>query len=169
MRRREFITLLGAATAWPIAARAQQAGRLVRIGVLGPTLSNPPAIEQYRAFRTRLTELGFQEGQNVTIDYRPVDDPRGPFVAALELVRSRPELIVATGPWSCENSGAPRARRRILENRALRQLNHPAHMRFESVLENCIFRISPIYAFSHRLGQKHHCRRWWAPAALFRS
>jgi ABC-type uncharacterized transport system substrate-binding protein len=99
MKRREFITLLGgSAAAWPLAARAQQSGKLVRIGVLGPTLNNPPAIEQYQAFRTQLAELGFREGQNLTIDYGHLDDPRGPFVVAAELVRSRPDLIVTSGP-----------------------------------------------------------------------
>jgi putative tryptophan/tyrosine transport system substrate-binding protein len=99
MNRRDFITLLGgSAAAWPLAARAQQSGKLVRIGVLGPTLNNPPAIEQYQAFRTQLAELGFREGQNLTIDYGHLDDPRGPFVVAAELVRSRPDLIVTSGP-----------------------------------------------------------------------
>src|SRR5262245_15480204 len=45
-----------------------------------------------------LGENGFREGQNLTIDYRGLDDPRGPFVVAAELVRSRPDLIVAAGP-----------------------------------------------------------------------
>jgi putative tryptophan/tyrosine transport system substrate-binding protein len=94
LKRRDFITVLGSAAVWPLAARAQQSGRLIRIGVLGPTLNNPPAIEQYQAFRTQLAELGFREGQNLTIDYGHVDDPRGPFVVAADLVRSRPDLIV---------------------------------------------------------------------------
>jgi ABC-type uncharacterized transport system substrate-binding protein len=98
IRRRQFITLVGAAAAWPVVARAQQSGRLVRLGVLGPTLNNPAAIEQYQAFRTQLGDLGFREGQNLTIDYQFVDDPRGPFLAAAELVRSQPDLILATGP-----------------------------------------------------------------------
>src|SRR6516165_2983511 len=98
--RRKFLATLvgGAVVAWPVAARAQQSGRLIRIGVLGPTLNNPPAVEQYQAFRTQLAELGFREGQNLTIDYLHLDDPRGPFVVAAELVRSRPDLIVTTGP-----------------------------------------------------------------------
>jgi putative tryptophan/tyrosine transport system substrate-binding protein len=98
VNRRVLIRLIGASAAWPFAARAQQSGRLVRIGVLGPTLNNPPAMEQYQAFRTQLAELGFREGQNLTIDYGHLDDPRGPFVVAAELVRSRPDLIVTAGP-----------------------------------------------------------------------
>ena len=99
MKRREFITLLGgAAAAWPVAAGAEQSERPVRLGVLGPTLNNPPAIAQYQAFRTQLRELGFGEGQNLTIDYRGLDNPRGPFVVAAELVRSQPDLIVTIGP-----------------------------------------------------------------------
>jgi len=98
MKRRQFITLLGGAVAWPLSARAQQSGRLIRLGFLGPSLNNPPAIAQYQAFRTQLGDLGFREGQNLTIDYRGLDDPRGPFVVAAELVRSQPDLIVAAGP-----------------------------------------------------------------------
>jgi putative ABC transport system substrate-binding protein len=99
MRRREFITLVGgAAAAWPHAARAQQSTRLIRLGFLGPTLNNPPAIAQYQAFGTQLEELGFREGQNLIIDYQVLDDPRGPFVVAAELMRSQQDLIVAIGP-----------------------------------------------------------------------
>jgi putative ABC transport system substrate-binding protein len=99
IERRKFLaTLGGAAAAWPLAARAQQSGRLIRLGFLGPPLNNPGSIPQYQAFRTQLEELGFREGQNLTVDYRGLDDPRGPFVVAAELVRSRPDLIVAAGP-----------------------------------------------------------------------
>src|SRR6266566_6098591 len=98
MKRRQFITLLGGAVAWPLSARAQQSGRLIRLGFLGPPLNNPGSIPPMQAFRTQLEELGFREGQNLTIDYRGLDDPRGPFVVAAELVRSQPDLIVAAGP-----------------------------------------------------------------------
>src|SRR5262245_37167522 len=98
MRRREFIAALGGAAAWPLVVQGQELGRIYRLGILGPTLNNPPAIAQYQPFQTRLGELAFREGRNLTIDYRGVDDPRGPFVVAAELMRSQPDLIVAIGP-----------------------------------------------------------------------
>ena len=64
MKRREFISLLGgAAAAWPVTALAQQSGRLIRLGVLGPSLSNPASTVPYEAFRTVLGENGFHEGR----------------------------------------------------------------------------------------------------------
>src|SRR5215831_4120565 len=101
MRRREFILLLGGAAAvaaWPLTARAQQPERMRRIGVLGPSLSNPYPSTLYRAFLAQLRESGFSEGQNLVSDYQAVDDPRGPFVATIELMRSQPDLVVAIGP-----------------------------------------------------------------------
>ena len=99
VRRREVLTLLGGgAASWPLAAGAQQSSKLIRLGVLGPLLNNPPAVAQYQAFRTQLEELGFREGRNVTIDYQGVDDPRGPFIVVAELTRAQPDLIVAIGP-----------------------------------------------------------------------
>src|SRR5262245_43968916 len=99
MKRRQFITLLGgAAAAWPLAASGQQSAKLVRLGLLGPTLSSPPSIAQSAALHPRLAEQGFREGQNITIDYRGLGDPRGPFVVAAELVRFQPNLIVTIGP-----------------------------------------------------------------------
>jgi putative tryptophan/tyrosine transport system substrate-binding protein len=98
MKRREFITLLSSAAAWPLAAHAQQTGKLIRIGFVGPSLNNPQPIALYRAFLGRLRDLGFTEQQNLTADYRGLDEPRGPFVNAMELMRPHPELIVALGP-----------------------------------------------------------------------
>ena len=99
MQRREFITLLGgAAAAWPLAARAQQAGKIARIGFLGPSRDSPPPIAYYQAFLARLRALGFSEGETLRVEYRALNDPRGPFVAAAELVRSQPDLIVVEGP-----------------------------------------------------------------------
>ena len=99
IRRRELIfTLGGAAAAWPLAARAQQVGKVMRLGFFGPGLTSPATIVPYQAFAAQLRELGFNEGQNIVIEYRNVDDPRGPFVAAADLMRSQPDLIVAFGP-----------------------------------------------------------------------
>ena len=99
MKRREFITLVGgAAVTWPLAARSQLANKVMRVGFFGPGLSSPATIVPYQAFVARLREHGFNEGQNIVIEYRNLDDPRGPFVAAADLMRLQPDLIVAFGP-----------------------------------------------------------------------
>jgi putative tryptophan/tyrosine transport system substrate-binding protein len=99
MKRREFITLFGgAAVAGPLAARAQQARTVARVGVLGPNLSNPFPSTLYQTLLAKLREAGFNEGQNLAADYQAVDDPRGSFVAAIDLMRTRPDVVVAFGP-----------------------------------------------------------------------
>ena len=71
MRRRAFITLLGGAAAWPLAARAQQGERIRRIGVLeGFAESNREGQERAAAFREGLKQLGWVEGRNIRIDIR---------------------------------------------------------------------------------------------------
>ena len=71
MKRRVFITLLGGTAAmWPIAARAQPARTMARIGVLGPSLSNPFPSTAHQAFLAQLREFGFSEGQNLVADIK---------------------------------------------------------------------------------------------------
>src|SRR5947208_14669134 len=72
MRRRNFLSVLGGAAAWPLVARAQQGGRLRRIGML-ETVPAAANAANFDAFRRGLRELGYVEGQNVTIEYRSAD------------------------------------------------------------------------------------------------
>ena len=96
MKRREFITLLGGAVAWPRAAHAQQPERMRRIGVLMPyAKDNPEAQARTAAFLQELQKLGWTEGRNLQIEYRgDTDDLRK---AATELVTSSPDVILASG------------------------------------------------------------------------
>jgi putative tryptophan/tyrosine transport system substrate-binding protein len=99
VKRRELITLLGGAVVvWPLVARAQQDGKIWRIGILGPSPNTSSMAAQHQAFLAELKALGFSEGKNFTIEYSRVDDPRGPFVAAAKLLRSPLDLIWANGP-----------------------------------------------------------------------
>src|SRR6516164_8061514 len=99
MNRREFITLLGgAAAAWPLAARAQQAERMRRIGVLTPyPADEPEGHARLTAFAQALKQSGWAVGQNVQIDYRWGDGkPATMRKYAAELIALAPEVILAS-------------------------------------------------------------------------
>ena len=96
--RRAFITLLSsAAAAWPLTARAQQATKHYRIGMLFPTSPTANAAN-LNAFRQRLQELGYVEGRNLVIDYRSAEGRPDRFpVLAAELVNLKADLIMTRG------------------------------------------------------------------------
>jgi putative ABC transport system substrate-binding protein len=103
MKRRDFITLIGAAAAWPIAARAQQPRR---IGVLISNYAQSDREGQARiaAFLDTLQRLGWTDGRNVRIEYRwEAGDIERIKASAAELVHSAPDVIaVSTGPALAE-------------------------------------------------------------------
>lgn len=94
MRRREFITLLGGSAAWPLAALAQQANELPKIGFLGSGTSAAQG-QWVAAFLQRLRELGWIEGRNLIIEYRWAEgsSDRAAEIAA-EFVRLKVDVIV---------------------------------------------------------------------------
>src|SRR6266567_9609029 len=94
MKRREFITLLGGAAAWPLAARAQQPKKIPRIGVLWP---NPPATFDF--MRQGLKDFGYVEGQNVAFEFRWAEGRLDQLSElAAELVRLQVDVIVTLAP-----------------------------------------------------------------------
>jgi ABC-type uncharacterized transport system substrate-binding protein len=96
LRRREFITLLGGAAGWPLAARAQQPAKLPTIGYLGP---NTRSLDSQRlvAFVERLRELGWIEGRTVAIEYRWAEGRNDHLAeSAAEFVRRKVDVIVTS-------------------------------------------------------------------------
>src|SRR5262245_10696493 len=95
--RREFIALVGgAAAAWPLAARAQQVGKVPRIGYLSPGSASPGPLAYHDEFQRGLRELGYVEGRNIVIEYRFADgkfDRLGALAA--ELVQLNVDVIVS--------------------------------------------------------------------------
>src|SRR3974390_1809497 len=95
MKRRQFITFLSGAVAWPLAARAQQPDRMRRIGVLMPfAKDNPDAQARITAFLQELHILGWTEGRNLQIEYRWGSGDLQK--AAAELVALSPDVIFAS-------------------------------------------------------------------------
>jgi putative ABC transport system substrate-binding protein len=110
MRRREFITLLGgAAAAWPLAVRAQQAERVRRIGVLQgggdrDRADDPRSQPNTAAFLQALQQLGWTDGRNVKIDYRwPAADADKTRKYAAELVALAPDVMLAMSSPSLDS------------------------------------------------------------------
>ena len=99
MRRREFITLLGGAAAWPLAARAQEPDRMRRIGVLMDLAENDPEGQaRIAAFLQGLQQLGWTDSRNVRIDTRwTAGDADRTRRQAAELIALAPDIVVATG------------------------------------------------------------------------
>ena len=99
MKRREFITLLGGAAAWPLGARAQQAERMRRIGVLMSTaVDDPQDPARLAAFAQGLQELGWTIGRNLRIDYRwGASSPDNTRKYAAELAALAPDMMLASG------------------------------------------------------------------------
>ena len=99
MRRRQFITLLGGAAAWPLAAYAQQPQRIPQVGVqMGVAESDPEGQARIAAFRQGLADLGWADGRNLHLEYRwaagDVDRIRA---YAAELVALAPDVLVGNG------------------------------------------------------------------------
>jgi len=100
MRRRDFIALIGAATTWPFALRAQQSEGLRRVSVLlGIPENDPETNSRLRAFRLGMRDAGWIEGRNVHIEYRYGTDRDTIKKHVAELIRLAPDVILAnSGP-----------------------------------------------------------------------
>jgi putative ABC transport system substrate-binding protein len=99
MRRREFITLLGGAAAWPLAARAQQPDKMRRVGVLMTLAADDPqSMARIAAFLQGLQQLGWTDGRDVRIEYRwGAADADRIRKGAAELVALTPDVILSVG------------------------------------------------------------------------
>jgi putative tryptophan/tyrosine transport system substrate-binding protein len=105
MKRREFISFVGgAAVAWPLAVRAQELGRVRKIGVLFAFFdSDPESQSRIAAFQQELENLGWRAGQNIQIEYRWANGDAERFRSfAAELVAARPDVLVAHASPSAE-------------------------------------------------------------------
>ena len=98
MRRRDFITGVAGASAWPLAARAQQSDKVRRIGVImGFAVQNSEAERRVAAFERKLAELGWKDGIDLQIEYRWPGNPPGRLRADIaEILKSNTDAILVT-------------------------------------------------------------------------
>src|SRR5205807_467574 len=97
MKRREFITLVGGAAAWPLATRAQQAPKMARIGMLIPSgIDTPVTREVFGVVKQGLADLGYIEGRDIVFEQRGGDGTsEGLAASASDLVSLKVDIIVA--------------------------------------------------------------------------
>jgi putative ABC transport system substrate-binding protein len=95
VKRRAFIMLLGGAVTWPLAARAQQPPKMLRVGLASV---QPRTTATYVAFIQRMAELGYEEGKNFVFDYVQVPNVDGYESGYREVVSRNVDLLVASGP-----------------------------------------------------------------------
>jgi hypothetical protein len=94
IRRRKFLAALGGAAAWPLAARAQQQPKMLRVGFVGIQPREAPV---YTNFLKRMAELGYQEGRNFTFDYIQTPDVEGYERNYRELAARKVDVFLAVG------------------------------------------------------------------------
>jgi putative ABC transport system substrate-binding protein len=96
MKRRDFITLIGGAAAWPLAALAQQPGKkILRVGTVSALQQSSP---QWAAFMRRMAELGYEEGKNFVFDFVPAANEEEYETGYRPLAAREPDIVLATGP-----------------------------------------------------------------------
>jgi putative ABC transport system substrate-binding protein len=113
VKRREFLTLVSGAAAWPVKARAQQSDKIARVGMLMSVAADDPEGQaRMSAFRQSLQQLGWTEGQNARLDVRwTAGDPALERKSATELVTLKPDIILAA---ASPNVAALQARTRTV-------------------------------------------------------
>jgi putative ABC transport system substrate-binding protein len=95
MRRRDFLTLAGAAAAWPFAARARPGNPTIAV-IMGPSANDVESQGRVKVLESVLRELGWFEGRNIHVDYRWADPQQFRAIAS-EIVAAAPDVIVANG------------------------------------------------------------------------
>jgi hypothetical protein len=96
VKRREFITLIGGAATWPLAARAQQSVRMRRIGVLAGSAESAEVRARIAAFQLAMQNLGWREDHNLRIDVRWLgSNPQRIQAETTDLIARKPEVIVS--------------------------------------------------------------------------